>query len=71
MTHIVPFPSAPKQRQTTGESASVTSGEKGTILLFTGVRYERHSDPAPTATADGARGRGNDPRSGRKSRRRA
>jgi hypothetical protein len=69
MTNIVPFPSAQRQRQTTGESALNASGEKGTILLFTGVRYERHSDPAPTATADGARGRGNDPRSGRKPRR--
>lgn len=71
MTHIVPFPSAPKQRQTTGQSRSNATGQKGTILLFTGVRYERHSDPAPAADAAGARGRGTDPRSGRKSRRRA
>jgi hypothetical protein len=26
------------------------AGEGATILLFTGVRYERHNDPAPAKT---------------------
>ena len=71
MTNIVPFSRAGSQRQTTGKSAPNAFAQKGLILLFDGVRYERHSDPAPEADSTGASGGGNDPRSGRKPRRRA
>jgi hypothetical protein len=71
MTNIVSFPRARSQRLTTGKTAVAASGDKGTILLFTGVRYERHSDPLPAVDTAGTRGRGSDPRSGRKPRRRA
>jgi hypothetical protein len=72
MGNVVPFPRA---RQASGGSIGNTSmggRESGQILLFLGVRYERHAEIAPqNAVTDGLdRVTGTTPRR-RKIRRRA
>jgi hypothetical protein len=45
MGQVIPWPS-PEKRPARPDVA--LDGPKGEILLFLGVRYERHDDPAPS-----------------------
>lgn len=54
MGTIIPWPTIGERP---ARAHSTNDGERGRILLFLGVRYERHDDATPTPTVDGgARG---------------
>jgi hypothetical protein len=69
MTEVLPFPRA---RASSGDEAALPPGHTAEILLFTGVRYERHVGSEPQGRAPDGEGR-DDRLSGRrrKARRRA
>jgi hypothetical protein len=46
MTNVLPFP-RPRQWSGGNEAANAPSADSADILLFTGVRYERHSETDP------------------------
>lgn len=46
MGEIIPWP---KRERPAERSRLATEGERGRVLLFLGVRYERHADAAPWA----------------------
>jgi hypothetical protein len=45
MSVVIPF--APRQRSATVEPSVDVAATPATILFFTGIRYERHEEPAP------------------------
>ena len=52
MTNVLPFPRT-RQRSGGNEAAHAPSADSADILLFTGVRYERHADmDSPNAGPD-------------------
>lgn len=69
MTDVLPFPRAP---ETGGRPTALPPGHTAVILLFTGVRYERHAPVSPYGTAPDGLGRDDTAASRRrKARRRA
>jgi hypothetical protein len=72
MSNVLTFPSARIQSRETKADEGPSSGKKSEILLFLGVRYERHSDIGPLNASPDDLGRDSKltPRR-RKSRRRA
>lgn len=50
MTRVLPFP-AERVRRTPPEGGSTP----GVVLLFTGVRYERHDEVPPRPAREGGR----------------
>ena len=47
MTNVLPFPRARAQSGISSAAEAPLAGHKANILLFTGVRYERHVDQEP------------------------
>lgn len=71
MDNVLPFPRAGRRSGSHAVTYSPPSAEAADILLFTGVRYERH-DRAPQNAAHASLGRDDQPTPpGRKTRRRA
>ena len=67
MTNVLPFPRVRDSRP-----AAFPPGHSAAILLFTGIRYERHADAGPQAAAPDDQGRDDNMNSRRrKARRRA
>ena len=54
MTDVLPFPRA---RGSSGGSAALPPGHSAEILLFTGVRYERHAGVEPQGRSPDDQGR--------------
>jgi hypothetical protein len=71
MSNVLPFSRAGRRSGGIGAAKEPSSAKEAEILLFMGVRYERHAD-APQNAAQASHGRDDTPtRPGRKSRRRA
>ena len=69
MTDVLPFP---RFRGSSGGQAVLPPGHVADILLFTGVRYERHAGDEPEGKAPDDRGRDDNANARRrKTRRRA
>jgi hypothetical protein len=72
MTNVLPFPRARAQSGETTAAEAPLATYKAEILLFTGVRYERHVDQdPPNAGPDTLDGDNNSSARRRKARRRA
>jgi hypothetical protein len=71
MSNILPFPRAGRRSGGNEAVKAPLFAKEADILLYTGVRYERHAD-APQNAVSASLGRDDNPtRPGRKSRRRA
>jgi hypothetical protein len=71
MTNVLPFPRERRRSGDNGAAVTPPAAEGAEILLFTGVRYERHTD-APQNAAGASLERDDTPKTpGRKTRRRA
>jgi hypothetical protein len=71
VSNVLPFPSAGRRSGGNEAEKAPLSAKEAEILLFTGVRYERHAD-APQNAAQASLGRDDHPTPPRrKSRRRA
>jgi hypothetical protein len=56
MTNVVPFPRAKVQIKSSRAAQEPPSGSISEVLLFLGVRYERHEEvPSQNATPDDGR----------------
>jgi hypothetical protein len=56
MTNVVPFPRANVQIKSSRAAQEPPSGSTSEVLLFLGVRYERHEeDRSQSATPDNGR----------------
>jgi len=72
MTNVLPFPRARAQSGISMAAEEPLASDKADILLFTGVRYERHADQEPpNAGPDTLDGDNNPSARRRKARRRA
>jgi hypothetical protein len=47
MSNVLLFPRARIEGSASGSSRMISTEQTAQILLFTGVRYERHSDEVP------------------------
>ena len=54
MTNVLPFP---RFRGSSGGSAVLPPGHSAEILLFTGIRYERHAGSEPQGRTPDDQGR--------------
>lgn len=70
MTNVLLFPRARTQSETIATAEGPSANHRAEILLFTGVRYERHAELDPQNAPPDTLGRDNTPRR-RKTRRRA
>jgi hypothetical protein len=61
MSNVLIFPGARKQSGDRAAREQSPSGKQPEILLFTGVRYERHTDEDPQNAAPETFGRDNTP----------